>query len=136
MASTEAKIVDPSPLPLEILVVEDEPAMQRLVWHHLEDEASRVTIVESGERALRHLASATPDVLLLDIMLPGMDGLEVLRRLSKRARTATVIVISAHADISTAVEALRLGADEFLPKPVDMDSLKNAIGRARAKVVR
>lgn len=117
---------------LDLLVVEDEPAMQSLVRHHLSEPSCRVTMVESAEKALRYLARSTPDVLLLDIMLPGIDGLELLRRLGDAAKTTTVIVLSAHADIATAVEALRLGADEFLPKPVDMDSLQRAIERARA----
>ena len=118
---------------LHLLVIEDEPAMQRLVRHHVKDSSCRVTTVGNAEDALRHLVVSRPDVLLVDIMLPGMDGLEFLRRLESHSKEATIIVISAHADIATAVEALRLGADEFLPKPVDVATLKRAINRARKK---
>ena len=127
------KRADTSLQPLHLLVVEDEPAMQRLVWHHVNDKSCRVTIAESAEEALRHLVASRPDVLLVDVMLPGIDGLEFLRRIQDYTRQATIIVLSAHADIATAVEALRLGADEFLPKPVDVASLKRAINRARGE---
>ena len=104
----------------KILVVEDEEAIQELIRYNLNKEGfDRVRLCDSGEAALAQAAEFKPDLILLDLMLPGIDGLSVCRRLRRDARTAAVpiIMLTAKSEESDIVTGLEVGADDYLAKP-------------------
>ncbi len=104
-----------------ILIVDDEPAIQSTLRGVLEDEGYRVTAVGGGAEALARIAEEAPDLVFLDIWMSGMDGLETLEKI-KRVRTdATVVMISGHGTIETAVKATKLGAYDFIEKPLSLE---------------
>ncbi|MCX6143878.1 MAG: sigma-54 dependent transcriptional regulator [Ignavibacteriales bacterium] len=106
-----------------ILVVDDEKSVRDSLKMVLEFESYDVQFAENGQEALRQLVAAPPDLVLLDVKMAGMDGLEVLQRLREKRMDLPVIMISGHGTIETAVEATKLGAFDFLPKPLDRDKL-------------
>lgn len=111
-----------------VLVVDDEPQLVRALQVNLEAEGYTVTTAADGTKALRSAASQPPDVLVLDLGLPDMDGTEVIRRL--RAWTELpIIVLSARHGSSDKVEALDAGADDYVTKPFGLDEL---LARLRA----
>lgn len=105
--------------PLKILVVEDEKNIVRVVTYNLEREGYQVDVATDGEQALEKIRRAPPDLLLLDLMLPKVDGLEVCRLLRADAKTAHVpiIMVTAKTQEADRVVGLELGADDYLPKP-------------------
>src|SRR5213079_1784463 len=104
-----------------ILVVDDEPAIQGTLRAVLEDEGYRVTTAGAGEAAVRAVTDEAPDVVFLDIWMPGMDGLETLAELKRVRPESPVIMISGHGTIETAVKATRLGAYDFIEKPLSLE---------------
>jgi DNA-binding NtrC family response regulator len=116
-----------------ILVVDDEKNIRRTLRMVLEAEGYAVEEAESAEQALELLGSAPVDLAILDIRLPGMDGLTLLSKARELWRDLPVIVISGHADTSDVVDAVKRGATDFFSKPVDRDrvlvSVKNALSR-------
>ncbi len=102
-----------------VLLVEDSPAQADWLKQTLVRQGYRVTVARDGREALRHVMSDGPDLVLLDVMLPDMDGLEVLRVIKMRSdeQFVPVILISAKADLESRVTGLRIGADDFLAKP-------------------
>jgi len=114
-----------------ILIVDDEAAIRESLQGVLEDENYRATAVESGERCLELLQKDSFDVVLLDIWLPGIDGLKTLQQIRELDNSPEVIIISGHGTIETAVRATKLGAFDFLEKPLSLERtlilLKNAL---------
>ena len=104
-----------------LLVVDDEPGVRTALTGVLRDEGHEVDSVESGEACLDRLTRASYDVILLDIWLPGIDGLTTLERLRDRQVDAAVIMISGHGNIESAVRAIKLGAFDFIEKPLSLD---------------
>jgi two-component system nitrogen regulation response regulator NtrX len=104
-----------------ILIVDDERAIQTSLRGVLEDEGYRVTAVGSAEEALAHLADDTPDLVFLDIWMPGMDGLDALAEIKQRRPETAVVMISGHGTIETAVKATKLGAYDFVEKPLSLE---------------
>jgi two-component system phosphate regulon response regulator PhoB len=102
-----------------ILVVEDDEDILQLLKYNLSKEGYRVTGVISGEEALKFLKSGAADLVLLDLMLPGMDGLEVCRRLKREAQTGRIplIMLTAKGEETDFVTCLVLGADDYITKP-------------------
>ena len=115
----------------EILVVDDEPDIRSLIVLHLEREGFRCRTAGTGPDALREAKAAVPDLVVLDLMLPGLDGLEVCRRLRADAATAGVpiIMLTAKADEVDRVVGLEVGADDYVVKPF---SPKELVARVRA----
>jgi two-component system nitrogen regulation response regulator NtrX len=113
-----------------ILVVDDEPAIQTALRGVLEDEGYRVTTVGSGDDALRLLTEDSPDVIFLDIWMPKRDGLDTLAELKRARPEAAVIMISGHGTIDTAVKATRLGAYDFIEKPLSLEKTLVTVTRA------
>jgi len=107
-----------------ILMIEDTPALARTYQGFLRDESYDLQHVESGEEGLEVIARNAPNALLLDLRLPGMDGMEVLRKLRSKGAEFPIIVITAHGSLTTAVEAMRDGASDFLVKPFTAERLK------------
>ena len=118
-----------------VLVVDDEKAIRDSLRMILEFEDYRVDEAADGDAALRRVAERQPDALLLDIKMPGLDGLAVLRMLRERGHDVPVLMITGHGDVQTAVEATRQGAFDFLEKPLARDrvllSLRNAVESSR-----
>jgi UDP-3-O-acyl N-acetylglucosamine deacetylase len=114
----------------KILVVDDEDRVVKSVAGVLEDEGFRVITAKSGEEALAIFRQEEPDVTLLDIWMPGMDGIEVLKRLKWISPDCQVVMISGHATISTAMAAVKLGAFDFIEKPLSLDILLRTVRRA------
>ena len=113
-----------------ILVVDDEPAIQTALRGVLEDEGYRVTTVGSGADALKLVTEDTPDVVFLDIWMPKKDGLDTLADLKRARPEAPVIMISGHGTIETAVKATRLGAYDFIEKPLSLEKTVLAVRNA------
>jgi two-component system, OmpR family, phosphate regulon response regulator PhoB len=108
-----------------ILVVDDEPDISALVAHHLAREAYRVRTVADGTEALRSVEAEPPDLVVLDLMLPGMSGLEVLQELRRRDETQhiPVILLTARRGEEDRIAGLKLGADDYLAKPFSPQEL-------------
>ena len=114
---------------MRVLVVEDEKKTASFVRKALQAESFAVDVMANGEDALL-AAKATPfDVIVLDIMLPGRDGLSVLRQLRERKNTTPVLLLSARGEVNERVEGLNAGADDYLPKPFELAEL---VARVRA----
>jgi len=123
--------------PRRILVVDDEPGIRQSLSGVLEDEGYAVSSVENGEACLRALADGEFELVLLDIWLPGMDGMEVLTRVQEMPldERPVMVMISGHASIEGAVKATKLGAFDFLEKPLSVEKVlvvvKNALDHRR-----
>jgi two-component system nitrogen regulation response regulator NtrX len=113
-----------------ILVIDDDRSVRDSLKMTLEYERYEVDFAENGEQGLSKLASQRFDTILLDVKMAGMDGIEVLQKIKDKNSNLPVIMISGHGTIETAVEATKLGAFDFLPKPLDRDKLLIAIRNA------
>jgi two-component system nitrogen regulation response regulator NtrX len=113
-----------------ILIVDDEPAIRSTLRDVLEDEGYRVSAVGSGADALRFFADELPDVTFLDIWMDRMDGLETLAGIKRARPEAVVVMISGHGTIETAVKATRLGAYDFVEKPLSLEKILVTVSRA------
>lgn len=105
-----------------ILVVDDEPQIRRSLQVNLQNRGYTVETAESGEEALRSFTNRRPDVMILDLLLPGIGGVEVTRRI-RASTTVPIIVLSAIGDESRKVEALEAGADDYMTKPFGTEEL-------------
>jgi DNA-binding NtrC family response regulator len=117
------------PMTVSILVVDDEPAIQDILTWSLAAEGYRVATAGSGEEALTRVGEQDFDVIVTDIVMPGLDGLEVLERSRVLNPRASVIVMTAYAALETAIVALRRGACDYLEKPFSVDVLKERVQR-------
>lgn len=119
----------------QVLLVEDTPSIARVYLEYLRSEPVTVTHVETGGDALKFLNKTAPEAILLDLMLPDMDGMEILKEVVSRNQGTAVVVITAHGSISNAVAAMRAGAFDFLVKPFNAErlvvTLRNALERRR-----
>ena len=121
-----------------ILIVDDEPGVRAALGGVLRDEGYTVEAVDSGEACLERVTRAVFDVILLDIWLPGMDGLATLGKLRERQVDAEVVIISGHGNIESAVRAIKTGAFDFIEKPLSLDKtmlvVRNALRQRRLEV--
>ncbi|MCG8588656.1 MAG: response regulator, partial [Proteobacteria bacterium] len=113
-----------------VLVVEDERFFREAIAEALVEDGFQCTMVEDGETALTVVEEEPVGVVVLDIRLPGIDGIEVLRRLRDVRPSLRVIILSAHTDQELVLEALRLGACDYLAKPLHDEELVLAVRRA------
>src|SRR6267154_936555 len=122
---------------LNVLIVDDESAIRESLQGVFEDEGYAASAAGSGEACLDLLRARLFDVVLLDIWLPGMDGLETLQKIRELENGPEVIIISGHGTIETAVRATKLGAFDFMEKPLSVDKtlilVKNAIDSKRLR---
>ncbi len=114
---------------MRILVVEDEKKTASFIRKALQSESFAVDVLHDGNEALAAAGSSPFDAIVLDVMLPGRDGLSVLRRLRERNIATPVLVLSARGDVSERVEGLNAGADDYLAKPFELAEL---VARLRA----
>ena len=113
-----------------IVVVDDDDAVRMSFQALLETAGYRTVLFESGIAFLDSPDTGRASCVLLDVKMPGLDGLEVQRRLSDRGVTLPVVVVTGHGDIAMAVQAMRTGAADFLEKPVGRDRLLSSVARA------
>jgi DNA-binding NtrC family response regulator len=109
------------------MIVEDEPNVRLVFRTALESDTYTLTTAEDGETALRWLKLEPPDLVLLDLRMPGIGGMEVLRRLRATGNNVPVVVITAHDNVANAVEAMKLGAIDFLAKPLTPEALRAVV---------
>jgi two-component system, NtrC family, response regulator AtoC len=118
----------------KILVVDDEPSIRKYLQTLLEVDGFDVAAVSSGKEALERIGNADrPDFVILDVLMPEMDGLETLRQLMQVDRTLNVIMLSCSNEVTTVVEAIRLGALDYLTKPFEKPELDAALLKSRQK---
>ena len=119
----------------KILIVDDEPFNLDLLEQELTDKGYAIERAADGREAMTKFESVRPDLVLLDYQMPDMNGLEVLKEIRKRESTVPVVMITAYGTIERAVEAMKEGAYDFIPKPFDPDHLalvvRKALERAR-----
>lgn len=117
-------------------VVDDDDAIRRAVIFMLRTSGHEVRSYDSGVAFLKEVGSVAPGCILLDVRMPGLDGLEVQRILAERGVTMPVVVLTGHGDVPIAVRALKAGAVEFLEKPFERALLLNALDAAFAQLER
>ena len=110
-------------IPLRVLVVDDEPPIRRFLRTSLTAQGYDIVEAEDGSKALEEVRRRSPDLLVLDLGLPGIDGLEVIRRLRGSGVTLPIVVLSSRVDEAGKVEALDLGADDYVTKPFGVEQL-------------
>jgi two-component system, OmpR family, response regulator len=118
---------------MRILVVEDEKKIASLLRRGFKEQGFTVDVLEDGLEALQRATTEPYDAIILDIMLPGRDGLSVLRQLRESGITTPVLLLTARGEVSERVEGLNIGADDYLAKPFAMDEV---VARVRALVRR
>jgi two-component system response regulator AtoC len=112
-----------------ILIIDDEERFARNMANYLEREGHAVRVAASAEKGLSEVAEFRPDLILLDIRLPGMDGLEALRRLRESDPDVRVVMVTAHGNVQNAVDALKAGAYDYLTKPLILRDLKRLVDK-------
>lgn len=115
---------------LELLLVDDEVEFLEPMEVRLTRRQVSCSLAQSGEEALRLLTQKGFDCAVVDVKMPGMDGLELLRRMRKDYPDTAVILLTGHASVELGVQGIELGAFEYLMKPVDLDELLDSIRRA------
>jgi DNA-binding NtrC family response regulator len=110
-----------------IMIVEDEPNVRFVFRTALESDGHMISLLEDGEKALRWLEREPVDLMLLDLQMPGIGGMEVLRRLRGAGSDVPVVVITAYDSVPNAVEAMKLGAIDFLAKPLTPEALRRVV---------
>ncbi len=116
-----------------ILIADDEEAARRSLGQILTEDGFEVALAANGEEALRAIAEQSPDILLTDLRMPGMDGHELLTRVRQSCPDLTVVIMTAHGTIRSAVQALREGAEDYLTKPIDVEELECLLDRCLKK---
>ncbi len=115
-----------------VLVVDDEPKMQRVLEILLKRKGHDVICVGSGEQALVELQSSPVDLIISDLRMPGMSGIDLLKAVRAMASDVPVIILTAFGTVETAVEAMKVGACEYIVRPFDVDALELSIDRVLA----
>ncbi len=113
----------------KILVVDDDSSIRRVFQKHLTEKGFEVVTAGDGEEGLELVEKEEPEIVILDIRLPGISGLEVLEGIKERDRNIAVVMITAHEDMETTIEAMRKGAFDYLPKPLDIDIVDSLLER-------
>ena len=118
----------------KLLIIDDEQSARELLKLTLERDGSTVFAAKDGPSGLDIFAKENPSIVLTDIKMPGMDGIEVLKKLKQRSDEVEVIVFTGHGDMNLAIQALRLEVSDFIPKPIDDKRLALAVRRAEEKM--
>jgi len=111
----------------KVLVVDDEPEVRLVLSEFLESRGFEVATAESGAKALAIVDEVSPQVVLLDVTMPEMDGVETLKRLTALKPGLPIIMVTANADVDVTSKLLALGAADYIPKPFDLDYLGQAV---------
>ena len=113
-----------------ILIVDDEPSILKSLHGLLTDEGFAVTTATNGYEALKIIDAESPDLVLLDIWMPGIDGIETLKEIKRENPFIQVIIITGHGTVETAVTATKIGAFDLIEKPLSIDKIIVAINNA------
>ncbi len=116
----------------KVLLVDDEEDFLEAMASRMEARGMTVQTCKSAEEALQKIKAETFDAVILDFMMPGMDGMQALREIKAKRPEAQIILLTGHATIEKSVEAMKLGAADFLEKPADIKALEKKIKEARA----
>jgi len=122
----------------KILIVDDEPFAMNILGQELSDRGYAIETAKDGQGALRKVESSRPDLILLDYMMPGMTGLDVLKELRKRGNHIPVVIMTAYGSIDRAVEAIKEGAYDFVTMPFEPDHINLVVQKAleRERLIR
>jgi DNA-binding response OmpR family regulator len=116
-----------------ILIVDDEPNVRLVFRTALQSSDYTLSTADNGESALRWVAETRFDLVLLDLQMPGLGGMEVLRRIRAAGNDVPVVIVTAHGSVPDAVEAMKLGAIDFLRKPLSPDELRKVVAEVLAR---
>src|SRR5215467_3167258 len=116
--------------PPRILIVDDDPGQRSLLDSFLRSQGFETITADSGQRALAVLDAQTVNMMISDVRMPGMTGLETLRKAREKHKVLPVLLVTAYADIRDAVGAMRDGALNYLAKPIDLDELLQTVRQA------
>ena len=114
----------------KILIVDDEMSVRNSLREWFLEDGFAVETAEDGNAALQRMHSGPYDIVIIDLKMPGMDGITLERRIREIDKDAAIIILTAFASVETAVEALKLGAFDYVTKPVDPDELSNTVRNA------
>ena len=117
----------------KVLLVDDEQDFLETLSSRLEMRGLKVSAVTSGEQAIAEAREQEYDAIVVDLSMPGIDGLETLKRIKANNPDAEIIMLTGHGSIASGVEAMKLGAGDFLQKPVELSELMSKIGEAKDK---
>ena len=120
-------------LKAKVLLVDDEVDFLSTLAERLETRGLKVNTVTSGEQAVARAGEEGFDLIVLDLAMPGMDGLETLKRIKGKQPDAEIIILSGQGSIRTSIEAMKLGAEDFMEKPVNINELLDKISEAKDK---
>ncbi|MFO7558228.1 MAG: response regulator [Desulfobacterales bacterium] len=121
-------------MPTKILLIDDEQTSVSVLAFSLRSDGYDVLTAASGEQGLEIFDRELPDIVITDIRMPGMDGIEVLKKIKERSHPAEVIIITGHGDIENAIDSLKYGASDFINKPIRAENLSLALQRAENKL--
>lgn len=116
-----------------VLLVDDEEQFLDALSQRLEARGLKVKAVTSGEDAVNQVEDHNFDAIIVDLAMPGIDGIETLRRIKEKRPDLEIIMLTGHATVRSGIEAMKLGADDFLEKPVELNVLLEKIGEAKNK---
>src|SRR5438876_9283712 len=126
-----ASVADAGPPLRRVLIVEDNDVARRQLKHLLEvDPQLRVDAVGNGQQALQNLIERPCSIVITDLRMPALGGMELIKEIQAKRLPVSVIVTTGHGSIDEAVQAIRLGAYDFLTKPIDVDNLRLVVQRA------
>ncbi len=120
-------------IPVKVLIVDDEKDFVEMFSLRLKEQGEKVSTAHSGKEALKLLETVVIDVVILDIRMPGMDGIDTLKQIKKIHPIVEVILLTGHGSTETAVEGMKLGAFDYLMKPADFEDIKIKIDNARKR---
>jgi DNA-binding NtrC family response regulator len=117
----------------KILLVDDEEEFTRVLSERMKNRGLKVDTALSGPEALEKAEGESYDAVILDLLMPGMDGIETLERLLKKRPELQVIILTGHATVKTGIDAVKMGAMDFIEKPADIKELMEKIKEAKTK---
>ncbi len=120
-------------IPARVLIVDDEKDFVEMLALRLQDVGQKVSTAHSGQECLDRLRQESVDVVILDILMPGMDGIDTLKEIKKHFPIVEVVMLTGHGTIQTAVEGMKLGAYDYLLKPADFKELLSKLDGARKR---
>jgi DNA-binding NtrC family response regulator len=116
-----------------VLLADDEEQFLDALSQRLEARGLKVDTVTSGEDAVKQVEDRNFDAIIVDLAMPGIDGIETLKRIKEKRPDLEIIMLTGHATVKSGIEAMKLGAEDFLEKPVDLNDLLAKIGEAKNK---
>jgi DNA-binding NtrC family response regulator len=117
----------------KVLLVDDEEQFLDALSQRLETRGIKVDSVTSGEDAVKKVEDQNFDAIIVDLAMPGIDGIETLKRIKEKRPDLEIIMLTGHATVKSGIEAMKFGAEDFLEKPVDLNELLEKIGEAKNK---